>query len=154
MVDAAFVRWRNAGRSKVAEEGRCRMCLRPAAIRQVTRHHVVKQAWWRRHTFLLSGRGSGWRLVPQHVVRDCDAAIVPLCAPCHVAVENEVGARRMLRKVLGAEEAAYAISLRGRSWFDSRYPTSRRGHQSRSRLTATRATSADSAAGAATISVH
>jgi hypothetical protein len=125
-VEAKLVRWRNGGRSKVAEEGRCRMCLRPSSVRQLTRHHVVKQAWWRRNEFLLSWPSGHRERVPRHVVRDCDAAVVPLCVPCHVAVESEESARRLLRKVLGAAEVAYAVSLRGREWFDIRYPPSSR----------------------------
>lgn len=103
--------YRYGGRSKCSEESRCRLCLRPDRIRKLTRHHVVPQRWFR--LYGLDG-----------YIRDADANIIPLCAACHRDVEapGDASARRMLRKVMGPSEAAYAITLCGQTWFDTRYP--------------------------------
>lgn len=131
-LDDPLVRYRYGGREKLAEEGRCRMCLRPKRIRRLTRHHLVPQRWFNSRARTSPG--------PQHPdfvrlgiapfeefrVRDCDANVVPLCAPCHNEVETDVSARKTLRKLLGATEVAFAIKLLGEQWFDSTYPPSHR----------------------------
>ena len=71
---AEFV-YRDGGRSKVEEEGRCRLCLRDQRIRPLTRHHVVPKRWFR-------SRG-----LPNSL-RDADANIVPLCRPCHDLIHH------------------------------------------------------------------
>lgn len=110
----AYARARGVQRSLLVwrdkrEEGRCRMCLRPAAVRPLTRHHVVPRAWLSR---------SRPRL---YVLRNVAANIVPLCRPCHDAVEADPAARRLLRKVLAPDEVAFALAVAG-SWFRRHYP--------------------------------
>lgn len=118
-VSAQLATWRDAGRAKLREEGRCRLCQRPPAVRPLTRHHLVPRSWFAPQLQGLDGDDwfRLWRL------RDADANIVPLCWPCHRAVErDDPHARRMLRKVLGSAEVAYAVAVRGRAWFDARHP--------------------------------
>lgn len=128
-VNPTLAVWRDAGQTKLRQEGRCRMCERPSAERRLTRHHLVPRAWFAPRLAALSGDDwfQLWRL------RDCDANIVPLCWPCHQAVERDgPPARRMLRKVLGAAEAAFAVAVRGQAWLDERYPASATDSQPRS----------------------
>jgi hypothetical protein len=109
-VSPTLVVSRNKGWQKLQEEGRCRMCLRPATLRPLTRHHLVPLRWFRAHP----------KLEP---LRHADANIVPLCRPCHHEVEK-IGdhARVELRSVLGAAEVAFALQLVGPEWLDARYP--------------------------------
>jgi hypothetical protein len=109
-VDVEVV-YRSGGREKVREEGRCRLCLRPWRIRPPSRHHLVPKSWFADRLGIST-------------IRDCDANVVPLCRPCHDWIEQDVSGRRMLRKVLGAAEVRLALLLRGRDWFDGRYPPS------------------------------
>lgn len=110
LLPSSLLVYRDGGRSKLREEGRCRLCLRPGYVRKLTRHHVVPKRWFR-----VTG-------IPT-MIRDCDANVVPLCSPCHAWVEAfEDEGRRMLRKVLGGAEATLAIRLRGPDWFEARYP--------------------------------
>jgi hypothetical protein len=60
-------------------------------------------------------------------LRDAEANVVPLCWTCHQDVETDVAARKLLRKVLASQEAAFAVKLRGQAWFDRVYPSSRPG---------------------------
>lgn len=113
----------DGGRRKLAGERRCRMCLRErrrSGVRQLTRHHLVPQAWYR-----LNG-------LPVRI-RDAEANIVPLCANCHRAVETDEWARRMLRKVLDQTEIAYVIQVRGKLWFDRTYPAMPSGGELRAK---------------------
>jgi hypothetical protein len=113
---------RQNGRTKCVEEGRCRMCGRPSSVRPLTRHHLVPQVWFKRRSFVLVRDGVG-RVIARALIRDVDANIVPLCAPCHAEVEEDMGSRRMLRRVLAASEVAFAIKLRGEAWFARYYPS-------------------------------
>jgi hypothetical protein len=102
------------GRMKMEREGRCRMCLTPRqrrGSRMLSRHHLVPKAW------------EGWKLFGhlRYRIRDADANVIPLCLRCHREVETDEWARRMLRKVLGQEEIAFAIQVRGKAWLDARY---------------------------------
>ncbi len=107
---------RDSGRTKVRAEGVCRSCLRSRHVRRLTRHHLVPQSWFHVQAF---HRGENTR------VRDADANIVPLCIPCHEAVEEDVEARRMLRRVLTQAEVAFCVQVRGLEWLDRRYPPTR-----------------------------
>lgn len=109
--------WRDAGRRKLHEEGRCRMCQRSSSVRRLTRHHLVPQSWFNRRIFVVASVR-----VDRYLLRDCDANIVPLCQPCHVEVENEESGRAMLRRLLGGQEAGFAVQFRGQDWFDRIYP--------------------------------
>lgn len=100
-----LVHWRDK-----REEGRCRMCLRPASVRPLTRHHVVPVSWFFCH--------HDRELM---VLRNCAPNVVPLCRPCHDEVEKGGVARRMLRKVMSPDEYAFAHAVAGRRWFDRRY---------------------------------
>lgn len=126
--------YRLAGKTKLSEEGRCRMCLTPRASRgerQLTRHHIVPQSWFsdriaRAGADLRLHADRDWLAIRDEQarirqLRDCDDNIVPLCVACHRAVESDDAARAMLRKVLGSAEVAFALSTRGRAWFDLRY---------------------------------
>lgn len=113
--------WRNAGRMKLTEENRCRLCERLSSVRPLTRHHLVPKAWFQSRTFVLV-TAYGTKPVARYLVRDVDANIVPLCAPCHATLEVHDEVRRMLRKRLASQEAAYAVSLRGQPWLDAIYP--------------------------------
>jgi hypothetical protein len=95
---------------KVDREGHCRMCRRPSRVRQLTRHHLIPQEWWRQR---------GEDIAP---LRNAAANIVPLCRPCHDEVETDVESRRMLRRVLTQTEVAFVIDVIGRAWMDERYP--------------------------------
>lgn len=117
--------YRYGGKTKLTEEGRCRMCQRPSHVRRLTRHHLVDQHWCNRCVFLRV-RPDTVEPMPRYRVRDCDMNIVPLCGPCHAEVEADVAARRMLRKLLAPQEVAFTIKLRGEQWFEQRYPRARR----------------------------
>lgn len=99
---------------KVRAEGHCRMCLRPAAVRPLTRHHLVPQRW-----FLRQRHDRRWV-----AYRNLAANIIPLCRLCHDDVEHDLGARKMLRKMLTQEEIAFAWAVRGPEWLNHRYPRS------------------------------
>jgi hypothetical protein len=109
-LSPSLVIQRTKGWAKVHEEGRCRMCLRPSSVRPLTRHHLLPLAWFRRRP----------KRAP---LANADANIVPLCWPCHCAVE-EIGshARVELRRSLGAAEIAFVIAVAGQAWVDRRYP--------------------------------
>lgn len=120
-VPPSLAVYRDGGRRKIDLEGRCRMCLTPRrqrGVRQLTRHHLVPRTYFGARMQALAGDAwtQMWKL------RDADANIIPLCAGCHRAVELDRAARAMLRKVLGPNEAAFAVSVRGQLWFDARYP--------------------------------
>lgn len=127
-VPANLLAYRAGGREKVNEEGICRMCREPDEwrpghlARKMSRHHLVPQRWFEDNKAVCIR--SGFTLLSR--IRDCDANIIPLCTHCHPEVESssDDGARRMLRKVLAKEEAAFAIAVRGQDWFDERYPSS------------------------------
>lgn len=114
--------WRDGGKKKCSDEGRCRLCERWWEQRAPTRHHLVPQSWFVGRRFVIGSSRLGSKALDRYLVRDVDANIVPLCSPCHTAVENDGEARKMLRKRLGAAEATYVIAMRGREWFDLRYP--------------------------------
>jgi hypothetical protein len=102
--------------AKVESEGHCRMCLRPASVRRLTRHHLVPARWWIRQP------------LPLRSYRNAHAGVIPLCSPCHQLVDakdhdERMGARRMLRRSLTQQEVAFAIFLRGKPWLDRQYPT-------------------------------
>ena len=101
---------------KMQAEGHCRMCLRPASVRQLTKHHLVPESWFLRQP------------IPLKMIRNAHANIVPLCRPCHDMVDNKEwkerkDARRLLRRSLSQAEIAFVIQVRGRSWLDLHYPT-------------------------------
>jgi hypothetical protein len=59
-------------------------------------------------------------------VRNANANIVPLCRPCHDAVEDRdpvvrTHARVQLRRVLTQAEIAFAINAMGKERFDATY---------------------------------
>lgn len=97
--------------SKVEREGHCRMCRRPSRVRQLTRHHLIPQEWWRRRGEEIA------------VLRNAAANIVPLCRACHDDVEHDLESRRMLRRVLTQTEVAFLIDVIGRAWVENRYPS-------------------------------
>lgn len=99
---------------KVRAEGHCRMCQRPHAVRPLTRHHLVPQSWFLRQT-----HDKRWA-----ARRNLAANIIPLCRPCHDAVEryDDLESRRMLRRLLTQEEIAFAWMVRGPQWFNRWYP--------------------------------
>lgn len=99
---------------KLRAEGHCRMCLRPDAVRPLTRHHLVPQRWFTHQKHDL--RWALWRNV--------SANIIPLCRACHDSVEHEWDSRKMLRRLLTQEEIALAVALRGMDWLDHAYPRS------------------------------
>ena len=99
---------------KVRAEGHCRMCLRSMEVRPLTRHHLIPQRWFLRQRH--DRRWASWR--------NLSANIIPLCRPCHDDVEHDLGARRMLRRVLTQEEIAFAVSVLGPEWLNRRYPHS------------------------------
>lgn len=107
-IPSGLVSWYD----KLAAEKHCRACLRPDEVRPLTRHHLVPQSWWLR-------RGGLARY------RNLAANIIPLCRPCHDAVEHDLEARRMLRRSLTQQEVALAIALRGQLWLDWCYPPTR-----------------------------
>lgn len=90
---------------KFKAEGRCRLCLRPRAVRALTRHRVIP------------GRIRG-----PYTPANC----VPLCRPCHEMVDHwdpsiREPARRMLRACLWPSEIGYALG-RSAYWFNRWYP--------------------------------
>lgn len=103
---------------KMRAEGHCRMCLRPASVRPITRltrHHIVPESWFLRQ--------------PPHLreIRNAHANIVPLCRPCHDLVDNRdeeerIIARRMLRRTFSQSEIAFAVQVRGIDWLNETYP--------------------------------
>jgi HNH endonuclease. len=100
---------------KIGTDPICRMCLRPGRVRQITRHHLVPDSWFRRQPDSL------------RTIRNAHANIVPLCRPCHDRVdsrdlEERAEARRHLRRSLAQQEIAFAIQVRGREWLDENYP--------------------------------
>jgi len=96
--------------SKADREGHCRMCRRSSRVRQLTRHHMIPQEWWRAKGEEISA------------LRNAAANIVPLCRLCHDQVETDVESRRMLRRSLTQQEIAFVIDVRGRDWLEKRYP--------------------------------
>jgi hypothetical protein len=113
-VNPTLIVQRGKGWIKCREEGQCRMCKRPDTIRPLTRHHLVPLGWFRRSP----------RYSP---IRNADANIVPLCEPCHRAVERSspAHARVELRRLLGPHEVAFIIQTAGKVWLDWRYPPGR-----------------------------
>lgn len=127
--DGISIVYRRSGLDKAAEEGRCRMCLRPWSIRRPTRHHIVPQWWWNEQRSRCIQHGPFYnpgRYALLGRARDCDANIVPLCEPCHRMVELDASARRTLRKLLGSSEVGFAIKVRGQRWFDDTYTPNHR----------------------------
>jgi hypothetical protein len=121
-VSASLAFYRDGGRTKLGIEGRCRMCLHPRrrkGVRRLTRHHLVPQEWFQA------------RLLPQRL-RDAEANMIPLCERCHRDVHTDEWARRMLRKMLGQNEIAFAIQVTGREWFEVEYPGAFRARNSTS----------------------
>lgn len=94
------------------------MCLRPARVRQLTRHHLIPQSWFA--SVMRASCGGDWFALWR--LMNADANIVPLCRPCHDLVEVDREARVMLRRVLTVEELAFMIQVRGRVWVEHRYP--------------------------------
>ena len=90
---------------KLAAEGQCRLCERPAkgkGSRTLTRHRLVP------------GRYGGKYTV---------ANVVPLCNICHIEIEAEDAvARRMLRPKLWPMEVAYVLRRMPEQWFELMYP--------------------------------
>lgn len=100
---------------KMRSEGHCRMCLRPASVRHLTRHHIVPEAWFLRQPLHL------------RLIRNAHANIVPLCRLCHDLVDNRDAderedARRMLRRTFSQSEIAFAVQVRGLKWLNDTYP--------------------------------
>lgn len=100
---------------KMRAEGHCRMCLRPARVRPLTRHHLVPEAWFLRQSLKM------------RLIRNAHANIVPLCRACHDLVDNREEslreeARRHLRRSLSQSEITFAIQVRGQEWLDFHYP--------------------------------
>lgn len=116
-VSPALRENRDSGKVKLREEKVCRMCQRSNEVCRLTRHHLIPQSAfsWGRFGF---GGTAGWRLL-----RDADANIVPLCRQCHDLVESGVWSRRLLRRVLLQAEIAFVIQVRGKEWFEARYPS-------------------------------
>ncbi len=105
--------------TKMSAEAVCRMCLRTARVRPLTRHHLVPESWFRQQPLALK------------MIRNAHANIVPLCRSCHDRVDNyateeelrdRVEARRHLRRSLTQQEIAFAIQVRGQDWLDHHYP--------------------------------
>lgn len=125
-VSASLLIFRGGGREKARQEARCRMCLRPRGpdskrewlqtpfsfdgTRPLTRHHLLPLEWFK------------YQLPPTRAIRSVDANMIPLCRQCHDEIELDEESRRMLRRVLGADEASFAIQLAGEEWFNERYP--------------------------------
>ncbi len=112
-ISASLLSWRDK-----KAEGKCRMCLRPADVRALTLHHLVPEAWFRRHRKL-------------RLVRNVAANLIPLCRDDHDLVEREATARSQLRRLLAPDEVAFAIQTAGRDWLDASYPLT--GQSSRRR---------------------
>lgn len=126
-ISESLIRFRGGGKEKVRQEARCRMCLRSrgpdtpkewllgdkdkwVGTRSLTRHHLVPEHWFK------------YQLAPLRQLRGSDCNIIPLCRQCHDEVERDEEARRMLRRVLGPDEAQFAIQVAGHHWFVVRYP--------------------------------
>lgn len=97
--------------AKVEREGHCRMCRRSSRVRQLTRHHMIPQEWW---------RARGEEIA---ALRNAAANIVPLCRVCHDEVEADEKSRRMLRRALTQTEIAFVIDVVGRVWLEEQYPS-------------------------------
>jgi hypothetical protein len=110
-VNPTLIVQRGKGWIKCREEGICRMCGRPDAVRRLTRHHIVPLSWFRQRP----------RFAP---LRNADANIVPLCEPCHRVIERRdpPHARVELRRLLYPAEIAFVLQTAGRNWLDWRYP--------------------------------
>jgi hypothetical protein len=106
-IAPSLLHWRDK-----KQEGCCRVCKRPPHVRWLTLHHLVPESFF---------RNEGRRL---RLIRNVAANLVPLCWPCHVDVERDHMARRMLRKMLSSDEVAFCVQVRGPGWFDRRYPAS------------------------------
>jgi len=96
-------------------EGHCRMCLRPAFVRPLTRHHLVAESWFLKQPVHL------------RMVRNAHANIVPLCRACHDLIDSRESdvryrERKMLRKRLSQSEIAFIIQVRGIKWLNQTYP--------------------------------
>lgn len=146
-VNPTLLLYRSRGREKCKEEGRCRLCERPdtrkvnhstlgmsepeyraylreqraLAPRPLTRHHLIPDVWFRdaaQRAKTVETANEWMRL------RDVDSNIVPLCRLCHDVVElvDDHG-RRLLRKMLGQNEIAFMLQVRGQEWLDLRYPS-------------------------------
>lgn len=93
-------------RYKLAQEGRCRMCERPASVRPLTRHHLVPIR-----------AGGTWR----------NQNIVPLCRPCHDLIEQPANLARlwrtMLRGRLTEGEVSHIRRVKGDNWLEHEYPS-------------------------------
>lgn len=95
----------NAGRAKLRQEGRCRLCGSRVDYK-LSRHHLVP-------------RGAGGD--------DVDFNLVPLCGGgtigCHGDVEGwHRTARQRLRQRLTQGEVEYVIGKKGEAWLDRMYP--------------------------------
>ena len=90
---------------KIKAEGRCRLCERPSkgeGGRQLTKHRLVPGRFGGRYEY---------------------ANTVPLCVPCHRAVEDESPVdRRMLRTKLWSVEVAHILDHMGAVWLAAMYP--------------------------------
>lgn len=90
---------------KFKAEGACRLCERPRSGeggRQLTRHRLVPGRFGGRYEY---------------------ANTVPLCVPCHRAVEGESPVdRRMLRTKLWSVEVAHVLEHMGSVWLEAMYP--------------------------------
>jgi HNH endonuclease len=112
-VSPTLIVQRSQGWTKVHEEGRCRMCLRPPSVRPLTRHHVVPLSFFKRRP----------ELAP---LRHADANIVGLCEPCHRQVEKrDDHARVELRRLLWSTEVAFVLQVAGPWFLEARYPNRR-----------------------------
>jgi 5-methylcytosine-specific restriction endonuclease McrA len=109
------VRDSQAGFQKVAYEGKCRICRKPAV------HGMpgVEGSWWglTRHHLVPRSQGGD----------DIDDNLVPLCGDgvsgCHGDVEAyRPGARHSLRIALTRQEVEYVTAKKGRAWLDNAYP--------------------------------
>lgn len=100
-------------RDKREREGRCRLCARPKQVRRLTSHHL----------YPVRRRGRAPDGFDLHDERNT----VPLCSPCHRAVEKALifrGEREllaMLRRSLTVEEVDY-LQLIPHGWLDRHYP--------------------------------
>jgi 5-methylcytosine-specific restriction endonuclease McrA len=104
-------RRRYSGRSYKLNEGKCRLCERPANVRPLTRHHLVPQRY----------EGT-WT----------NENIVPLCRRCHDQVDGCPPARTrrdkrlwraMLRRAMKPGEVSHVRRMMGQEWLDREYPT-------------------------------
>lgn len=98
---------------KLLAEGRCRMCLRDASVRALTRHHLVPQRYY-----------SGVVFADR---RDANENVVPLCRPCHDLIDCGPWSERrphrvMLRRLLTAGELSSIRRRRDERWLERHYP--------------------------------